>query len=253
MGIQRIGIIQFIKAATDAAHGETRLRGGADPTGRLGLRVAEFDLGQEPIHTDGYPPCQAKDDYPVSDATHEKYLELAAGVVARLKPGSIVLKTDCWNEAVGHGPFDCAHETVYLEINPGRLAEARQRFPQHDFVYGDIRQIPFVPQYFDAVIDLSTNDHVPDPDRAMAEYHRVLKPDGLLLLVTWFADIAVESMELAEPSDRQYWFQPDDFLAGLKKYFIVEQIVEFPEMYNPEWLRDRPGNRWLQGFICRKT
>ena len=190
---------------------------------------------------------------PVSDPTHEKYLELAAEVVARLKPGSMVLKTDCWNEAVGNCPFDCEHETVFLEINSSRLAEARARFPQSNFVHGDIRQIPFAPEYFHAVIDLSTNDHVPDPERAFAEYHRVLKPGGRLLLVTWFADIQVEPMELHEPSDRQYWFHPDEFLSALQKYFTIERTIPFPEMHNPDWLRGWPGNRWLQGFMCRKT
>lgn len=46
------------------------------------------------------------------------------------------------------------------------------------------KKIPFANNFFDLVICTETIEHVADPDSLLKEIHRILKPDGTLLLTT---------------------------------------------------------------------
>lgn len=54
---------------------------------------------------------------------------------------------------------------------------------------GNVMQLPFRTRIFDTVIATEVLEHVPEPGAALAECHRVLKPDGVLYLtvpMTWY-------------------------------------------------------------------
>jgi SAM-dependent methyltransferase len=106
-----------------------------------------------------------------------------------------------------------------------RWCDRRALFPDLEYVGCDIRSGPGVDRIEDAqqltfcdssigtVILLETLEHLPKPERAMAEVHRVLRDDGLLLLSVPF------SYRLhGFPSD--YWrFTPSG---------VYEMLGEFP-------------------------
>lgn len=55
--------------------------------------------------------------------------------------------------------------------------------PEHPWVTeGDVTQLPFNDNNFDAVIAISSIEHIPDSDRAIEEILRVLVPGGLVIL-----------------------------------------------------------------------
>jgi ubiquinone/menaquinone biosynthesis C-methylase UbiE len=63
------------------------------------------------------------------------------------------------------------------------LAEARERarhLPNVHFQEADARSLPFDDASFDVAVFDSTLSHVPEPERALAEAFRVLRPSGLL-------------------------------------------------------------------------
>src|SRR5436190_723661 len=71
--------------------------------------------------------------------------------------------------------------SVGLDINPRNLALIRSRLPDRMAVEGDIENMPFGDAAFETVVCTEVLEHVPYPDRALAEIGRVLRPGGLLL------------------------------------------------------------------------
>jgi SAM-dependent methyltransferase len=67
------------------------------------------------------------------------------------------------------------------------VERARARCPNLTFVVGDALRLPFPDASFDAVTMNFGILHVSQPERALAEAHRVLVPDGRLAFTTWVA------------------------------------------------------------------
>jgi SAM-dependent methyltransferase len=93
-----------------------------------------------------------------------------------LGPGR-VLDVGC---GVGHS-FDrlAPRETVGVDIDPEAL-EGQERAT----VVADMRELPFEDGSFSSVIAVQSIEHVPDPERVVAEAARVLEPDGVAVFVT---------------------------------------------------------------------
>ena len=71
--------------------------------------------------------------------------------------------------------------SVGIDMNPRNLALVRERLPQHVAVEGDIEAMPFEDGSFATVVCTEVLEHVPYPETALKEIHRVLSPGGLLL------------------------------------------------------------------------
>ena len=69
--------------------------------------------------------------------------------------------------------------TVGVDVDPAVL-EGQQR----ETVAADMRRLPFGPASFDGAVAVHSIEHVPDPERAVGEIARVLKPGGVAILVT---------------------------------------------------------------------
>lgn len=67
-------------------------------------------------------------------------------------------------------------DLVYSDVTLGPLA----------MLIADAHDIPFANAQFDFVIAAAVLEHVADPQRVVAEIHRVLKPDGFVYAVTPF-------------------------------------------------------------------
>jgi SAM-dependent methyltransferase len=70
-------------------------------------------------------------------------------------------------------------ETVGIDVDPTVL-EGQGR----ETVAADMRRLPFADGEFDGAIAVHAIEHVPDPQRALAEMARVLKPGAAAVLVT---------------------------------------------------------------------
>lgn len=104
-------------------------------------------------------------------------------------PGKAILKTDLYEEAFGEDALldELGRRSglaVGIEISPPTAARARARFAHDRILSATAASLPFRPSSFDVVFSNSTLDHLPPPEveRALAEFARVLKPRGLLIL-----------------------------------------------------------------------
>lgn len=72
-----------------------------------------------------------------------------------------------------------------LDLSPAMIARARSRaagIGNVEFVEGDSAELPFADGAFSAVLSTTSFHHYPNPDRALAEMHRVLEPSGRIAL-----------------------------------------------------------------------
>ena len=81
---------------------------------------------------------------------------------------------------VGHSYHLLApRETVGVDIDPEALAGQ-----ERETTVADMRRLPFADASFSSVLSVQSLEHVPDPERVLAEVARVLEPDGVAVFVT---------------------------------------------------------------------
>jgi SAM-dependent methyltransferase len=72
-----------------------------------------------------------------------------------------------------------------LDFSEEVVAVARRNVPGVEFRLGDAQELPYPDARFDAVVCGYGVIHVPEPDRALAEMCRVLKPAGRVAISVW--------------------------------------------------------------------
>ena len=101
----------------------------------------------------------------------------AYALCAPLLPPGRILDIGC---GVGHsyGLLE-PRETVGLDVDPAVLVGQ-----ERETRVGDMRALPFPDEDFDAAIAVQSIEHVPDPERALTEARRILRPGGVAVFVT---------------------------------------------------------------------
>jgi SAM-dependent methyltransferase len=108
--------------------------------------------------------------------TWQRHVAAYASAGHMLGPGR-VLDLGC---GVGHSFHLLApRETVGADIDPDSL-EGQER----ETVVADMRELPFPASSFESVFSAQSLEHVPDPERVLAEVARVLRRDGTAMFVT---------------------------------------------------------------------
>ena len=107
----------------------------------------------------------------------------AAGV----KPGMRVLDLACGPGLVASGAAERGTLPVGLDFSSAMVALARADHPGIRFEEGDAEVLPFADESFDAVVANFGIHHVAEPNRALAEARRVLRPGGRAAFTSWAA------------------------------------------------------------------
>jgi ubiquinone/menaquinone biosynthesis C-methylase UbiE len=113
-----------------------------------------------------------------------------------IKPGMRVLEVGPGNGAYTQG---AAHqigpegELVTIDIEPKMIERVKQRIVAEGLTNIDARvanvyELPFDDQSFDVIYMIAVINEIPDIPRALAEFHRVLKPTGTLVFSELFMD-----------------------------------------------------------------
>lgn len=74
------------------------------------------------------------------------------------------------------------------DFSIGMVKVCKRRFPKHEQSVQDVQDMTFKTDTFDVVTSRQMLEHVPNPQKALKEMFRVLKPGGTIVLSTpsWF-------------------------------------------------------------------
>jgi ubiquinone/menaquinone biosynthesis C-methylase UbiE len=104
-----------------------------------------------------------------------------------LQPGFDVLDAGCGPATITTGIAEMVFPGRVMAVDPSasqlekgrRLAEGRE-IMNLDFVAASVCEMPFADHSFDVVFSHALLEHLPAPDRALAEFHRVTRPGGFI-------------------------------------------------------------------------
>lgn len=125
-------------------------------------------------------PVRERQDSGVLDGITRHHLERYAFAAARAEER--ILDAAC---GTGYGSrvlLDGGRGPVTgVDIEPEALALARRHYPGPNYTMADVTDLPFADASFGTVVSLETLEHLEEPEAALAEFRRVLAPQGLLI------------------------------------------------------------------------
>ncbi|HEV7206243.1 MAG TPA: class I SAM-dependent methyltransferase [Jatrophihabitans sp.] len=144
---------------------------------------------------------------PAEARWHDRVVERAADTAVAAMPVPLrVLDVGCGSgallrELVVRAPYSDAF--VGLDPDPGALATAEEQSDRRiDFVRGRAEALPFADGAFDLVVSTTSFHRWSDPERGLAELHRVIAPRGKVVLVDLCAGPLRRTAEGARPARR---------------------------------------------------
>ena len=164
----------------------------------------------------------------------EKAEDLAIAALEETHPAR-VLEVGCglgaFAERVVH---ELGAEVVAVDVAPRMVELARARGV--NALVADAQTLPFAAEEFDCVVANWVLHHVPDLERGLAEFERVLEPRGRLVAATFSAEHLLDLYEwLGDPTVGELEFSSENGAAPLSRHFAhVERrdakgTVVFPD------------------------
>jgi SAM-dependent methyltransferase len=172
---------------------------------------------------------------------HRNRRRVVRNLVRRYGTGTPMLDAGC---GTGLNLAALPPGSTGIDLNPRNLALIRERLPQQVAVEGDIEKMPFADAAFGTVLCTEVLEHVPYPDQALREIHRVLRPGGTLIgsvparSMIWKLRFLSSTCPGDEPFHNEY--RPPEvrkMLAG----FDVERIWYSALRFNILFVARRPA------------
>lgn len=104
---------------------------------------------------------------------------------ARLFPGAKVLDAGCGPGFVAASAKLLGADAEGIDFSEAMVEQAKDQFPDINFSVADVEDLPAQDETFDAVLSNIVLFHVTDPEKAMSEARRVLKPSGRFVFSQW--------------------------------------------------------------------
>jgi SAM-dependent methyltransferase len=128
----------------------------------------------------GYTPNE-----PFLFELHAAMLKRLARLFQKWIPrGGRVLDAGCGRSLFTEIRADWPFRIVASDVDPDLIASRRGEFPHLHWLVSGAEVLPFRDQAFDALFAGELLEHLADPNLALREFQRVLKPGGTLVLTT---------------------------------------------------------------------
>ncbi len=168
---------------------------------------------------------------------------------AKLFPGSRVLDAGCGTGHVAACAKLLGANVEGVDFAPGMVTQASQLYPEINFSIADVEDLPAAAQTYDAVLSNIVLFHVTDPERAISEARRVLRPNGRFVFSQWLGPNRSEcyrllfdvlgkhaDMSCADPAPNAYILSDETSVSQLMqsvgfsdiKSSIVENVLHAP-------------------------
>ena len=184
--------------------------------------------------------------------------------LAHLGPASVLLDTGCG----GGGTSILIHELTQsrvlgIDTSLQQLARAREAIPRRglqdmvDCVPGNFLDLKFASQTFDAILANENSEHVSDLTAMFQEFVRVLKREGVIVVVAWCATSSETGKQAKEQVDSHYLTDihtRNQYLSAIASVGArLQYSVDLTSRIAPYWkLRSnsayRTGSESFMGF-----
>jgi SAM-dependent methyltransferase len=147
-------------------------------------------------------------------------------LAARFAQGRRVLDLGC---GTGYGTADLARvasSAMGVDLAADAIDYARRHFPSAQFLECSATAVPFPPGSFDLVTAFEVIEHLRDWRALLAEAHRVLEPNGLLIVSTPNKRYYAESRAKSGPNPfHEHEFEFGEFKLALGEFFPHVRIL----------------------------
>lgn len=116
------------------------------------------------------------------------YKGTALAVAQMIGPGDEVLECACGTGAISAAIAPACARLVATDYSDGMLAQARKKLAKRSNVtveQADITALPYADDSFDVTVAGNVIHLLPDPEQALRELARVVRPGGTIILPTY--------------------------------------------------------------------
>jgi ubiquinone/menaquinone biosynthesis C-methylase UbiE len=133
-------------------------------------------------------------------------------------------------------------QVIGVDLSPAMIDRARRKeHSRLEFVQGDAENLPIESGSFDAVVNLISFHHYPTPARAIAEFRRVLRSNGRLVLIAF--DRESRYIQLAQRTNR--WTR---WIAGQSWQKTSEEVIALVSDAGFARVELKTVRYWIQTF-----
>lgn len=137
--------------------------------------------------------------YSMIPKTYKPYQEVMAklneSIVSRKNnDNEIILDSGCGVGAHAKMLYEEGFSVVGLDFCEAMVRRSKKHAKEASFMLSDMQEIPLGDESVDHIVSVNALYVVPDPDKVLSEWNRILKPGGYLHLISFAEPLNIKEM-----------------------------------------------------------
>jgi len=156
---------------------------------------------------------------------HKNRMREIIKLVKRYLPNTLILDVGCGTGLILR---KLPNAPVGLDVNPWAIGKARLHAPRAQTLIADAERLPIRNNILSGIICTETLEHLPKPEEALKEIHRILKKGGILIgsvpnkIFLWKFRVLSSTCPRGEPFHNMY---------------RIEEVKELLKMFERVYLK----------------